>query len=254
MRDAELLLRVRQAGTDGDAATGGDLVGKLERAGRARHLECAGDAALRELADPLGRVRIRGIHGGGGTQLAGHGQLPLVHVDRDDVLGIEHARGEQRCQADAAEPDDGCRRAMRHLRRVDDGTDAGDDGAAEQGSLGERQVGRHSHQGVRGEHRVLREAGHAQVVVHRAVAVVQPSLARQQRARGVRPEARLAQGRPTGRARDAVPAARHECRHYVITALEVRDARAELLDDAGGLVAEHHRHRPRTVAVDHGEV
>ena len=40
----------------------------------------------------------------------------------------------------------------------------------------------------------------------------------------------------------------------MIAALQVRDAAAGFLDDAGHLVAEHHRQRTRPVAVDHREV
>ena len=49
-------------------------------------------------------------------------------------------------------------------------------------------------------------------------------------------------------------AARHEHHDDVVAVLEVVDAGAELLDDAGRLVAERHRHRPRPVAVDHRQV
>ena len=49
-------------------------------------------------------------------------------------------------------------------------------------------------------------------------------------------------------------ATRHEHHDDVIADLEIVHARSEFLDDAGGFVAEHHRRRPRTVAVDHGKV
>ena len=49
-------------------------------------------------------------------------------------------RAEQRGQADAAEPDHGDRGAGGHLGRVEDGTDAGQHGAAEQGGLLQGQV------------------------------------------------------------------------------------------------------------------
>ena len=40
----------------------------------------------------------------------------------------------------------------------------------------------------------------------------------------------------------------------MIAFLQVRDAVAHGFDDAGHFVAEHHRHRSRAVAVDHGEI
>ena len=40
----------------------------------------------------------------------------------------------------------------------------------------------------------------------------------------------------------------------MVAPLQVGDAVADFLDDAGHLVAKHHRQRPRTVAVDHRQV
>ena len=77
---------------------------------------------------------------------------------------------------------------------------------------------------------------------------------REQRAGAVRGSARLAQGRASLRARQAMAAARHEHHDDVVALLEVVDAGADLLDDARRLVAERHRHRPRPVALDHRQV
>ena len=49
--------------------------------------------------------------------------------------GLEHARRQQRRQADATKPDHGDAASSRHRRRVDDGADAGNHGAAEQAPL-----------------------------------------------------------------------------------------------------------------------
>ena len=49
-------------------------------------------------------------------------------------------------------------------------------------------------------------------------------------------------------------AARHEDEHHVIARREAVDAFADRLDDAGGLVPQHHRRRTRTGAVDDGKV
>src|SRR5471032_2007305 len=51
-----------------------------------------------------------------------------------------------------------------------------------------------------------------------------------------------------------MPTAGYKHHYYMIADLEVVDARSELLHDAGGFVAEHHRCRTRMVAVDHREV
>jgi len=51
-----------------------------------------------------------------------------------------------------------------------------------------------------------------------------------------------------------VPAARHERGDDVVADVKVRDAGPEHFDDARALVPEHHRQRPWTIAVDHGEV
>ena len=42
--------------------------------------------------------------------------------------------------------------------------------------------------------------------------------------------------------------------HHPLADGQVADARADPLDDPGGLVAEQHRHRPHPVAVDHRQV
>ena len=46
---------------------------------------------------------------------------------------------------------------------------------------------------------------------------------------------------------------RQACDH-VIAGLQVRDLRADFLDDAGGLVAEHRGRRPHVEAVDEMEI
>ncbi len=46
----------------------------------------------------------------------------------------------------------------------------------------------------------------------------------------------------------------HEDEHHVIAHGKAVDAFADLFDDAGGFMPEHHRHRTGTGAVDDGEV
>ena len=178
----------------------------------------------------------------------------VVHVDGDDVLGLEHASREQRREADAAETDHGDRRAARHRRGVDHGAHAGDHRAAEERGFRERQVGGHAHQRIGGEHRVIGESRDAEVVVDLALGVVQAARAREQRAGAVRGESRLAERRTARVAGAAVSAARHERGDDVVARCEAGHAGADFLHDARGFVPERHRQRPRPVAVDHRQV
>ena len=152
------------------------------------------------------------------------------------------------------EPDHGRRLAGLQLRRIDDRTDARQHRAAEQRRLHERQVGRDLHQRAPRHHRVIGECRAAEMVVHHRPVAMQPARARQQGARAVRRRPRLAQRRTPFRAGHAMAAARHEDHHHMIARGEVGHVLAQFLDDAGRLVPERHRHRPRPVAVDDGEV
>jgi hypothetical protein len=70
----------------------------------------------------------------------------------------------------------------------------------------------------------------------------------------VPPRRVIAQGRAALGAGQAVAAGRHEHHDHVVARHEVGHVLAHLLDHARGLVAERHRHRPRAVAVDDGQV
>ena len=77
--------RWRQAGGDGGAATARDAVGEVERADRAGEFEGELDAARAQVADLLQRIRLAGIDGVGGAQLARQLQLVVGEVDGDDL-------------------------------------------------------------------------------------------------------------------------------------------------------------------------
>src|SRR6516225_9153748 len=77
---------------------------------------------------------------------------------------------------------------------------------------------------------------------------------RQQRPGGVRRGAGLAQRGASLRTRIALSAARNEYEHDMISALDVADAFADILNRARGFVSQRHGHDPRPVAVDHGEI
>ena len=87
-----------------------------------------------------------------------------------------------------------------------------------------------------------------------ALAVGEPALAAEQRARGVRRRARLAERGAAGQARLALAAGGDEREDDVVARRERGHALAESDDLAGGLVAERHRHHPRPAAVDDREV
>ena len=102
---------------------------------------------------------------------------------------------------------------------------------------------------------MLGKARDTEVVVDgRAIGPVQPAHPGEQRAGSVRRSTGLAERRPTFGAWVAMPAGRHEDADDVIAAGEVVHAGADLLDDAGRLMAERHRHGPRSVAVDDREI
>ncbi len=85
---------------------------------------------------------------------------------------------------------------------------------------------------------------------------VQADAAVEERARGVRRGARRAGHDAAGAASVALAAPRQERRDDPVADGEARSGcrDADRLDDARGLVAEQHRHGPRAVAVDHGQV
>ena len=189
-----------------------------------------------------------------GAELARQCQLLRREVDRDDRVRLAHARAEQRGEADATEADDRDAAMQRQVGGVDHGAGAGDHGAAEHGRMGEVEAAVDPHHRVARHGRIFGERRDAEVMVHVGTRAMQATRAADQRAGRVGGGARLAERGPARFARAAVPAARHERRDDVVADLQVGDARAELLDDARALVAEHHRQRPRPVAVDHREV
>ena len=139
-------------------------------------------------------------------------------------------------------------------RGVDDRADAGQHRAAEQSRMFERQRPVDLDAGFLRDDGELGEGGDAEMVVHRLAGEGEPARAGEQRSRAVGARARLAQSRPAGRARQAMAAARHEHHHDVIADGEIDDPFADRRDDARGLMAEHHRRRPRPRAVDHRKV
>lgn len=212
------------------------------------------DAAIGRLEDLFDAVGIAGVEGVGSAELTGQRQFIVVDVDGDDAAGprddgTEHAR-----QADAAEADDSDHVTGLGLGRVDRGTDAGDDGTAEQGGILERHVlGDLLHRVARHDG-VLGEAGEA--------GVVGDLLALELQAAAAGGEITALLGGVVGGAQigtrvvalPAIAAARREDEDDVVADLDVRDAVSERGDLASAFMAEHRWQRARAGVVDGREV
>ncbi len=90
--------------------------------------------------------------------------------------------------------------------------------------------------------------------MHRPSGPGEPPAAVQQLAATVRRRTGFTERRPAGRARQAMPAARHEDHHYMITGQEVAHSVTDALHHTCRFVTECDRYGPRTVAVDDRQV
>ncbi|MNS79061.1 hypothetical protein D3C72_1127000 [compost metagenome] len=253
-RQRKAELGIGQARRDSGAAAAGQLVGRFKGGHRARHVEAVVHAAAGQVHQVIVRLHLLRIDGMGGPQLLGQRQLFVAEVDGDDAAGAGRRRGQQGAQAHAAQPDDGGRVARLDAGAVDDGARAGQHGAAEQRGLAVAEFDIDLDAGTPRDHRVLREARHAGVVIDVFVADVQAALAAQQRALGVGRGPGFAQGGPAFHAGIAAAAARHEHHGDVVAGLQVRHAGAGFHDLARRFVAQHDGHAARPVAVDDRQV
>jgi hypothetical protein len=156
---------------------------------------------------------------------------------------------------DAAEPEHRHLVIGRDLGGIDDGADPGEHGAAEQRPELERQLVGDPDRRFGRHHGVVGERRDAEVVVQRVSGgIVKVARAREERAGRIRRGARLAERGAALPARPALAARGHERDHDVITGLEALHSGTRRDHRARGLMAEEHRHRPGTRAVDHGEV
>ena len=153
-------------------------------------------------------------------------------------------------EPDAAAPDhrDGLARA--DLRGVHHRADTGRDAATDERGLVERHVGPDLHEHVLVHEQLLGEARQVEELEHGLVAAPQPRRAGRV---GGEPDL-VAEVRPTRQAVTARAAEAADARDHVIAGLHVRDLRADGLDDAGRLVAEHRGHRARVLALHEVEV
>ena len=161
---------------------------------------------------------------------------------------------EQAAQAHAAEAEHSDAFAGLHLRRVDGGADAGDDGAAEQRGVVHGDVLADLLQRVARDHGVFGKAREARVM--RDLLAVEHEAASAGGEVTFGPGRRVC-GAQIGTLADALAAcaaAWREDEDDVVAGFEVGDAWPNLGDDAGSLVAYNSRHDARTQALDGGEV
>ena len=98
--------------------------------------------------DRVLRARVDGVGRAAATR---EGELRRVAVDGDDPPGAGHPRRGDDLLADPAAPDHAHAVAQRDPRGVADRAEPGDDGAAEERRLPQRQLGRDGN-GARGRH------------------------------------------------------------------------------------------------------
>ena len=80
------------------------------------------------------------------------------------------------------------------------------------------------------------------------------SCSRQKSSRVVCDRTRFAQGRPTFGTRTAVSAAWYEYENNMIAHDKIVDSRTEFLYDARSFMTQQHRHGPRPIPINHGQV
>ena len=164
--------------------------------------------------------------------------LGVVDVDADDLVGADHLGALDDVEADAAEAEHDDVGARRHLGGVDHRADAGGDAAADVAALVERRVlADLRHRDLR-QHGEVREGRAAHVVIDRLALVAEARGAVRHQALALRGADRGAEIGLLAQAAFALAAFRRVERDDVIAGLHGGDARADLADDAGALMAE----------------
>ncbi|MGY4392849.1 hypothetical protein ACVWXB_006148 [Streptomyces sp. TE12347] len=246
--EGDLLLLAADADDRGAAAAPGRLPGAPDGLGPADALDGhIGALPAGQRADLLGG----GV--GGEDELGGSGRpgqflLGRGHVDGDDRARLRDPGGLEGDQADPADPEDGHRLARADLGAVVDRPVAGEDGAAEQGRLGERDPGGGRQDTVGRDDGLLGEGGHVQPGVQRgALGVVRVDGPDPGERRGAEPD--LADGAVV-----ALSAGRGPVEDHAVTGGDVRDALPHREDRARALVTEDGGHGDPHGAVGEGEV
>src|SRR6185369_6780171 len=242
-RQRELRVVARHADDDDLTTAASEVVRRDDRLREADHFEGVVDAA----AARQGLHLLDGIPGGriddvGRAELLRHLSLERLRVDRDDAAGAGDARSLDDRLADTAATENGDGRAGADARRVERGSDAGRDAAADERQLRVGKIGLdpYDRRLVDRHHaRERAEPGHAEVrvAVGARAAHLHADLV-----------LRLAE---LGLLAEAVPACAargHERRDDAVALLHAGHLGADLDDAASTLVTEHHTGRNGNVA------
>ena len=205
-------------------------------------LERVVDTDTCELPHGLGRVDVRRVDEVGRAESTGERQLLRIGVDRHDPGGTGDASALDHVEPDAAAPDHGDRVAGLDMGDVEDGTQAGDDGAAEDRRQLDRHVARYRdyapfvHQHPLGEPTDPTHRGDGAAVGGGEPGAFAGGPSDRLRVAALAGLAAMARRAPTAsseQAGDDRVAHRHRA-----------DRRADRLDDPCRFVAEHLRARP----------
>src|SRR5437867_3520257 len=180
-----------------------------------------------------------------------HAELLRVRVDADDATGAGHDRALDHREADAAEPEDGDRRAGMDPGGVQHSADAGRDAAAEEAHLVERRVGADLRERDLGDDGPFGEGRGPHVMMQHAPTVREPARAVGHETLPLGGEQRAAQVRPARKAELALAALGDVERDHVVAGPKAHHTGPDLLDDAATLVAEHGGEEAARVATAH---
>ncbi len=209
-----------------------------------------------ETSTPCPPVRARisrgGVPGGEdvvrGARAAGQFLLLRGHVDGDDPRRARDPGGLEGGQAHPADAEHRDRLPLPYLRRVVDGAVPGEDGAAEERGVGERDPVREGQDAGGGDDGLLGEGGDVEAGVQLgAVGGAGVDVGGAVQRVGAQPH--LAE-----RAGVAAPAGRRPVEHDGVARRDMGDALADGEDRARALVAEHGRHRHPHGAVGQRQV
>ena len=208
------MIRMGKAGGNGAAAAPRDPVGGFHRRAEPAISNAKSTPPPVSGADFLDRIGLSGIHRGSRAERLRERQLGLVRSIATTSLA-PLATAAISAEPDPAEAEHGRARPRLQARRIDDCAHARQDGTTEQAPLRQAQAGFDLHAGAPRHDRMLREAGHAHVMVHRLPGDAEPPFAGEQRARRVGGGARLAKGGAAfgARARNRRSWARTPARH-----------------------------------------
>ena len=234
------------------------LVAAFQRGAHQLHvadaLEGVVDAAIGQFDDDvLDRlVVVLRIDEVGGAQFPGDIELARVDVDRDDARGLGHLRPDDRCQADAAQAEDGNGSALFHLGGVQHGTDPGGDAAAKQADLLQRGILGNLRQGNFRQHGVFGEGRAAHVVEDRLALVGETAGAVGHQALALGGAHGLAEVGLAGQAEFALAALGGVERDDMVAHLQGGHALAHRFDDTATFVAQDAREHPLGILAGQG--